>query len=72
VNSGVFPVFILITPQLLIFMGKVITYWFNTGVYAVLSSSMMVTIRVISCAQKSKFFVVGPCSSLGTSCFLPC
>lgn len=45
------------------------TYWFKQGVYEFLSSSIMETISVMSLDQKSRFLMLGPCSSGGT---VPC
>lgn len=44
-------------------------YWFRQGVYEFLSSSIMETISVMSLDQKSRFLMLGPCSSGGT---VPC
>ena len=42
------------------------TYWLRQCVYEFLSSSMMDTMRVMSLDQKSRFLMLGPCSSGGT------
>lgn len=44
-----------------------VTHWLRQGVYEFLSSSMMETMRVMSLDQKSRFLMLGPCSSGGTA-----
>lgn len=44
-----------------------VSHWLRQGVYEFLSSSMMETMRVMSLDQKSRFLMLGPCSSGGTA-----
>lgn len=42
------------------------THWLRQGVYEFLSSSIIDTMSVMSLDQKSRFLILGPCSSGGT------